>query len=350
MKKLILTTFGLLLFYICISQIPSGYYSNADGKIREDLKTALYEIIKTGHTSNTYASLWIHFQKTDKHPSGNVWDMYSSCNFVFVSNQCGNYNSECDCYNREHSFPSSWFGGDNYPMYADLHHVVPTDGWVNNKRSNFPFGKVGSISWTSQNGSKLGNSNYPGYSGVVFEPIDQYKGDFARIMFYMVTRYENLLSGWQMNEAGATAVLDGDIWPAFNPWARDLYLQWHEQDPVDQKEMMRNDSIFSIQNNRNPFIDHPEFARQIWGVDAGMNQTEMIHIAVYPQPASEELNISTGSFQGNVWIFDLFGTLHNCNEISESQFTVNVSSLNPGIYILKFVSGDQVVTQKFIKD
>lgn len=349
MKRIIILIFNIAAFQFCFAQIPQDYYVNTEGKIKEELKTELHEIIKTGHTSNTYASLWVHFQKTDKHPAGFVWDMYSNCNFIFVTNQCGNYSSECDCYNREHSVPASWIGGEFYPMYADLHHLLPVDGWTNNKRGNYPFGKVGSASWTSLNGSKLGNSNYSGYSGVVFEPVDQYKGDFARIMFYMVTRYENLLSQWQVNDVNATAVLDGNIWPAFNQWAGDLYLQWHEQDPVDQKELMRNDSVFSIQNNRNPFIDHPEFARQIWGPDAGIQNNEISQISIFPQPASDDISISMDYAKADIFIFDFPGRLCYSSTISESPSSVQISHLSPGIYFLKLIADDIIVTHRIIK-
>ena len=175
--------FLFLTFQFSFAQIPQDYYDQAEGKIQSELKSSLFQIVQNGHTQNTYASLWTHFQKTDKHSSGKVWDMYSDCDFIFITDQCTNFSAECDCYNREHSMPLSWMGGEIYPMYADLHHIVPVDGWTNGKRSNFPIGSVGSASWTSFNGSKLGTSNSPGYSGTAFEPIDEYKGDFARILF-----------------------------------------------------------------------------------------------------------------------------------------------------------------------
>ncbi len=106
------------------------------------------------------------------------------------ADQCGNYGGEGDCYNREHSWPKSW-SDEDAPMYSDLFHLYPTDGYVNGRRSNYPFGDVGSASWTSMNGSKVGSCSYPGYSGTVFEPIYEYKGDFARSYFYMTVRYYN---------------------------------------------------------------------------------------------------------------------------------------------------------------
>jgi endonuclease I len=334
-----------LLSFFCFmlhaySQIPPGYYDQAYGKYEQELKTALFEIISDGHTSNTYSSLWEHFQRTDKSPADRVWDMYSTCNFEFVTDQCGNYSAECDCYNREHSLPVSWMGGANqYPMYADLHHIVPVDAWTNNKRGSYPFGSVGAVSWTSQNGTKLGTSNYPGYSGTVFEPIDQYKGDFARIMFYMVTRYENLLSFWETNEANAAAVLDGEIWPGMDSWAISLYLEWHIQDPPDQKELMRNDSVFAIQNNRNPFIDFPVFAHMIWGPDAGLSGSSDIYPVVFPNPVADYISIQSPYDYEMMAVYDLTGRIHF--EAPYNSQNIDVSFLENGLYLLRLTGESQ---------
>jgi len=343
----------LSIFFVAtslFSQVPSGYYDAAAGKFKDELKTSLRTIISTGHTSNTYTSLWQHFARTDKHPSGQVWDMYSNCSFQFVTNQCGNYSAECHCYNREHSLPVSWMGGENqFPMYADLHHIVPVDGWTNSRRANYPFGRVGSVSWTSFNGSKLGTSNYPGYSGTVFEPIDQYKGDFARIMFYMATRYENLLPTWQGNDPNAAAVLDGQMWPGFNQWAITLYLQWHEQDPPDQKEISRNDSVFAIQNNRNPFIDYPFFAQMIWGPQATIEVDEISKkVILYPNPSSHEVSLRYFGEYELLTIYNLAGK--RICEIPLPVHSVNVAPFEQGFYIFT-LSGENVasLSVKFVK-
>ncbi|VAW26577.1 Endonuclease I, partial [hydrothermal vent metagenome] len=185
-----------------VANIPDGYYNTANGKSGYTLKTALYNIIK-GHNTKSYGALWNLYKTSDVKSNGKVWDMYSDIpggtpayEYTFVSDQCGNYSGEGSCYNREHSFPKSWFN-DASPMTTDPFHIVPSDGYVNGKRGNYPYGEVGSATFTSTNGSKLGASNYPGYSGTVFEPIDDYKGDFARGYFYMATRYENLIAGWE---------------------------------------------------------------------------------------------------------------------------------------------------------
>ncbi|NVO08615.1 MAG: endonuclease [Bacteroidales bacterium] len=253
------------------SQIPNGYYTAADGKTGATLKTALYNIIK-GHTDLGYDGLYNIYTTSDNLPSGKVWDMYSikadgTANYFFShtsGDRCGSYSTEGDCYNREHTFCDSWLGKAS-PQRSDAHHIVPTDGYVNNRRSSYPHGKVGTVSWTSSNGSKLGNSDpATGYSGIVFEPIDEFKGDFARMYFYVVTRYENLVAGWASN-GSAGELLDGTSFPAFKSWFKTLMLQWNQQDPVSQKEIDRNNAIYALQHNRNPYIDHPEYAEAVWG-------------------------------------------------------------------------------------
>ena len=180
------------------------YYQAADGKKGADLKTALCRIIynrdEGGDQSTAYKALWTHFQTTDVREDGKVWDMYSGISdFTFVTDQDkgSGGNKEGEFYNREHSFPNSWFGGKVQPMFTDLHHMYPTDKLVNNKRGNYPFGETNGESYKSANDfSKLGRCTYPGYTELVFEPNDKYKGDFARTYFYMVTCYEEKLADW----------------------------------------------------------------------------------------------------------------------------------------------------------
>ncbi len=255
---------AIILFSLrSIGQIPPGYYDPVENLFGDTLRFELSKIID-GHQAQSYSSLWSHFSNTDKKSDGTVWDMYSdqpggmpSYTFAFFSDQCGNYSGEGDCYNREHSFPRSWWGGSTgTPMYTDLFHVVPSDGYVNGRRGNLPYGETSNPNWTSSNGSKKGSSSFPGYSQEVFEPIDEYKGDFARGYFYMMTRYYNNISGWSSD------MLSGND---LSSWAKDLLLQWHRSDTVSMKEINRNEEIYSIQQNRNPYIDHPAYVELIWG-------------------------------------------------------------------------------------
>jgi len=241
------------------------YYQNADGKKGEALKTALCVIINP-HTERTYKQLWTDFQSTDMREDGKVWDMYSSItNYEFGTDQAGNFSKEGDKYNREHSFPKSWFN-DATPMYTDLFHLYPTDGTVNGKRDNHPFGEVANPSWTSAEGfSKLGTCTYPGYSGTVFEPNDEYKGDFARTYFYMVTCYEEKLPNWYENNPESQPTLDGNTYPGLSSWQLEMLMKWAKNDPVSEKETNRNNAVYDIQQNRNPYIDYPGLEEYVWG-------------------------------------------------------------------------------------
>lgn len=275
-KKQLLLVALLLVGIAGMAQPPAGYYDAIAGKMDKDVKTALFGIINQ-HTVRTYKELWTDLQTTDRRADGKVWDMYSNVtNFTFVDKQCGNYSKEGDCYNREHSLPNSWFGGDKQsPMYTDLFHMYPTDGFVNNMRGNNPFGEVGNVTKQSKGGySKLGSCSFPGYSGIVFEPDDEYKGDFARTYFYMVTCYEDRVATWD------SEMLSKDRYPAFSIWAIHLLLKWHRQDPVSQKEIDRNNVVYGIQNNRNPFIDYPVLAEFVWG-DYMLEPVDMKGLTLY---------------------------------------------------------------------
>ena len=191
-----------------------------------------------------------------------MWDIYSDIpggtpayEYTHGLKKCGSYSGENNCYNREHSFPDSWLGATN-PARSDLFHMYPTDGYVNNRRSNYPFGEVPSPSWTSTNGSKVGSNSFPGYSGTVFEPINEYKGDLARSAMYMSVRYYTEDGGFGSSPATSKSDL--------LTWYAQLLYSWSMRDTVSPKELNRNSAIFSIQKNRNPFIDHPEFAAELW--------------------------------------------------------------------------------------
>ena len=277
MKHIYSSIFTVALFTLfafnAYAQGPNDsgtYYQAADGKKGAELKTALCAIIYS-RTERTYKQLWTDFQTTDKKENGKVWDMYSNLReMTFVTDQAGNYKKEGDVYNREHSWPNSWFGGEVQPMYTDLHHLYPTDGFVNNKRSNYAFGETNGESYKSANDfSKLGACTYPGYTGTVFEPNDDYKGDFARTYFYMVTCYEEKLPDWFTNygtKEGVSQTIDGSKYPGLRDWQLEMLMKWTKNDPVSaDKETPRNNAVYTIQNNRNPFIDYPGLEEYIWG-------------------------------------------------------------------------------------
>lgn len=253
--------------------IPAGYYDAATGKTCEGLKTALFQIISSSHRPVINDSLIFQFRKTDikrrEVSSGSdsvIWDVYSDnpvgkdpYNFDPINDKCGNYNSEGDCFNKEHTVPVSWFSNSLIPE-GDYQHIYPTDGYVNGKRANYVFGEVANPVYQSLNGGRLGPSAVAGISGTVYEPLDSFKGDMARAFFYFVTRYQSQIPGWSNN----TDAFANSTYPSIDIFYLQQMLAWNQLDPVSQKEIDRNEGGFSYQKNRNPFVDHPEYVQQTW--------------------------------------------------------------------------------------
>jgi endonuclease I len=318
----------LLLFSLqAKSAIPAGYYNSTDGLMKAALKTSLYNTIK-GHTELSYAALWTAFQTTDKRADGKVWDIYSNTtNFIFVTNQDAGSGgtSEGQFYNREHSFPKSWFGGEVAPMYTDLFHLYPADKWVNNQRGNIPFGNVQSVTGYSANHyCEWGTSTESGSSLSVFEPADELKGDFARTYFYMVTRYENVVASWTSN--ANTEMLGGNTYPAFSNWAITVLLEWSRLDPVSAKEIARNDVIYSnFQHNRNPFIDFPSLAEYVWG-DSTTYAFHPLKYTSVPAVKSEVRLFVAWVEQGNVRVRTTVGKTIEIMDITGKTIVRSVAS------------------------
>lgn len=268
------------------------YYAAAEGKNGEELKTVLFNIItgeykgeqfqQIDYTNNkTSNDVWHAFYTTDVLEDGvTIRDRYS-CITSFVvgeDQQGGNGTNSCEggtedkhVYSREHSMPKSWFGGgtDVGPS-TDLFHLYPVDSYMNSVRNNHPYGENNGEKHTSSGGySKLGACTYEGYVGTCFEPNDEWKGDFARTYFYMVTCYEDNLPSWYANYAdsyeGCKATFDGNTYPGLSSWQLAMLLKWSRQDPVSDIETARNDAVCAIQHNRNPFIDYPGLEEFIWG-------------------------------------------------------------------------------------
>ena len=291
MKRIILfcviflSAFSVLAKTVTPAASLPTYYQQIDGKAGKTLFDAVQKVTKVGYSSLGYDGLWAAYPYTDVHDNGYVWDMYSDCTWKSInSNHCGNYSDECDCYNREHSIPKSWYGGTTSGPGCDIFHLVPTDGKVNGIRSNYPFGEVSSADYNKHGNKKgsaksitiTGGNTIAGNtgatisaSGTVFEPRDEYKGDFAR-------GYMGALLKW----AGDKAFTDGEGSKTFTTnystgsfgltkYGVALLMKWHRQDPVSQKEIDRNNGIQQTQGNRNPFIDYPYLAEFIWGEKAG---------------------------------------------------------------------------------
>jgi endonuclease I len=341
---ILITIWSLNLF----AQIPTGYYNSAEGLEGYQLKTALHNIIDN-HSDQSYGSLYDGYEDSDSdnyyENDGSVLDMYSEnpsgtdpyfYNHGF--NQCGTYNSENDCYNREHLFPQGFFNSAS-PMKNDIHFVVPSDGYVNGQRGNYPFGEVGSASWTSMNGSKRGTSSTPGYSGSVFEPIDEFKGDIARCLFYFITRYEGQLSGFDPHDNNNP--LDGSENRGYEQWHIDLLMSWHELDPVSQRDIDRNNAAYDYQGNRNPFIDHPEWVECVWGdvCNTSLDKTNSIDIKLFPNPVNERIIIESSEPLQSIKILDVCGkNIFKMENSKDVLININTSELNKGIYFIEITT------------
>ncbi|MFH1312463.1 MAG: endonuclease [Candidatus Eisenbacteria bacterium] len=340
------------------TSFPEGYYDTAESLAGEELRAALHDIIKN-HTAYSYDYAWTAFYTTDDKPNGKVWDIYSDVpggtppyEYTFGVDQGGVGGQEGMGYTREHSWPKSWFGGEVTPMYSDIFALYPCDAHVNGNRGVYPYGEVTSPVWISLNGSKVGLCSYPGYSETVFEPIDAYKGDLARTYFYMTTRYYTEDAGWP----GSPMTDGADLLP----WAIDMLLAWHEDDPVSQKELERNAAIYTIQNNRNPFIDRPEFATHLYvtaGVEGDPTGTLVAGISrVYPNPFNPSTTIRYSVPETafvTVALYDVLGkevakVVDARVEAGGHMCTLEAGDLSDGVYFLRLQAGVHSDTQKIV--
>jgi endonuclease I len=286
-----------------LAQAPHNtgtYYRTAHGKHGEALKTAFYNIIKNPSVL-TYDDLWKAYKISDIRMvdgDSTIWDMYSA--ITRYAPDCPHKNSyEGSGINREHSFPKSWFGSIK-PAYSDVVHVIPTDGYINNMRSDLPYGETDSPTKGSKGidgakyYSKVGACSVEGYTKNVFEPDDEYKGDLARIYFYMATCYEPLIATWTSDMLGGTS------YQPFSSWALPMLMKWSEEDPVSQKETDRNAAIWRLQGNRNPFVDYPGLEEYLWGdlVDEGFS-----YDGVTPATEDQTVAATTSDIPLNRFVF-----------------------------------------------
>ncbi len=383
--------FALLISGFAFAQIPSGYYSTATGT-GYTLKTKLYNKIK-GHTDKGYNGLWTTYATSDRdnqyENDNSIIDIYSEnptgvdpYKYTLNTSQCGTYSVEGNCYNREHVVPQSSFNSAA-PMVSDAHHIPPTDGKVNGIRANYPHGKVAIASVTTKNGSKLGTSGVSGYTGTVFEPINEFKGDIARMYFYFATRYENTVASYT-----SFAMFNGTNTTTFKPAFLSMLKTWHSQDPVSAREIARNNAIYVRQGNRNPFIDHPEYVAAIWGsipaarnsvdtneeflsksnnletidfdqqsseekiqmeFEANLEAVIINDFDVYPNPSNGSFNIDLISSNKNnsIEIYSVFG-----EKVFETSTFVNksisISNLKKGIYLIKLNQDETSITKKLV--
>lgn len=271
----------LLSFSVFAESLTPGFYNSANGLKDGALKDALKTLIRD-HTAIPYgsgaSSTWGVFFYSDRNDEGYMMDMYCD-EWSYVSNP-GDVASGC---NIEHSFAKSWWGGSKNDAYKDCYHLNPSNSTANSARSNYPLG-VPETDIKTSGSLKVGKIHHPtlNVDFSVFEPKDEYKGDFARAYFYMATCYghwsngdiDEVLSqynGWRVDNAqvGSKYAMQNDNYLEFQPWEQEILIQWHRQDPVSEKEIKRMDAVSNFQHNRNPFIDYPYLAEFIWGEKAG---------------------------------------------------------------------------------
>ncbi len=349
-KRLSISIF--IWLYLCVfisAQIPANYYNNAIGKQGAELKTALHNIIRP-HTILEYYSSSTYFKSTDWHPNNYFWDMYSNYQRTSWTGM-----------NREHNMPKSWWSEtpETTDAYSDLHNLYPSDAQANSAKSNFPLGIVSANPTYSNGVVKVGANSYSGYSGSVFEPANEYKGDFARDYMYVVTCYEDYAMQWR--SLGTASMLMHNTYPVFKPYAINLLMEWHRADPVSPKEINRNNAVYNIQQNRNPFIDYPLLAEYLWGKftseiwDGTSDEPETNSPLIYkynavkhsvfvklkkPAKASYAIYSMSGDLKQN-------GTMDTSSEISLKDSNTN-SKYEKGVYILTVYAGARRKTVKLM--
>ena len=324
MKRTLLSLVLTLALGVVWAQGPNGsanYYQGADGLKGKALKTKLSSIISSGVTVISYKGLYDAYKKTDTRSDGYVRDWYSNItNYRHGIDNKGNYSKEGDMYNREHSVPQSWFGDGN--IKSDIVHVLPTDGYVNNRRGNLPLGEVNNATYQSANGySKLGSCRTSGYSGTVFEPNDEIKGDMARIYFYMITRYEGSCGSW------GNSVFTSQ-YPGLTQWTLDMMMRWSKDDPVDDREVERNNAVYETQHNRNPFVDYPGLEEYTWG-------TKMNEPFSYDNYAGAEVDPNfvhepIFSHPGGTFVLSVDVTITTNTADADIYYTLDGSDATPG--------------------
>ena len=250
---------------------PLTYYEDITADSGIELLGELHDLITTTHkTYTTYEDCKTpeYVAKTDSDGGGDVMEFYSQTS---IDKAWGKGNQ--GTWNREHVWCKSlsndvWnesYGG------SDMHHIRPVESGLNSARNNSPYGEVvcssaNALYYEDSNNNPVALGGHK--ENDVFEPLDNVKGDVARIIFYLYTHYNDYSnvggttngSGGKFGDLDFSFIVDGS-----EEQAIETLLAWNELDPVSQQEEDRNEAVASYQGNRNPFIDHPEYADYIWG-------------------------------------------------------------------------------------
>ena len=329
-----------LLYLICFgfiinvteAQIPPGYYDDAAGLTGDELKDALHEIIKN-HDPPSYNDLRDFILKeSDEDPNNpnNVILLYSG-----ISRDKDLFGGNVGEWNREHVWAKSHGDfGNNPPEGTDAHHIRPSDVQINSIRGNLDF--------------DMGGDPVPGAPGCKkdidsFEPRDEVKGDVARMIFYMDVRYDG-----GSGELNLIVVDEVNTFPSPEHGKLSTLLEWHQQDPPDDFERNRNDVVYSYQENRNPFIDHPEFVEEIWGDPSSIHITEQVFIRCYPNPAIDNLYIE---YQNNVTLtyslLNIDGKQFMEGQIQAEKSLIDISLIRNGLFLLLIRDENNNVIKQF---
>lgn len=356
------TIFSLfIIIQNSFGQIPNGYYNNAKNLTGQELKSALNNIIKR-HTkypyTNSSTDVWDILKEADRDPnnSNNVIGIYSNFSMDAMAEYAGGSG-----WSREHVWAQSRGNFDrSHDAGTDTHHIRACDISTNSARSNRNF-DYGDFNYVDKSGtykgstdSKTSNSNF------VWEPRDEVKGDVARMIFYMATRYEGN-NGEPDLELTENHLSNGDQSPLHSKLS--VLLEWHLMDIVSDEERRRNDIIYGFQNNRNPFIDHPEYVCKIYNCNIVNTVTSLIDnglktdfsVNLYPNPSENTIKLDIKLIKTQtIWVevLNMKGQIfYSSNKIKTNLYEkiLDVEALENGFYVLKIYSNSGVqMTKKFV--
>ncbi|MBO6516408.1 MAG: endonuclease [Bacteroidia bacterium] len=304
------SAFGSLSVNVLGTGTYDAYYAGTQNLYEEDLKAALKSAISKGYVNLGYNGARDRMYGSIDNKGGKVTCVYTGRSASFNTRSGANSNS----FNCEHTWPQSLFN-KNEPERADIHHLFPTDVDANSRRSNYRFGVVSSSTWSS-GGSKLG--------GGVFEPRDVHKGDVARAMLYFATRYQNYSSFLSAQES--------------------ILRKWSEEYPPNQASKDRNEAIFGVQKNRNPFVDYPEFLERITSISSQSKAPDVYKVT----PSAGEVDLSVSSTNSFTYMLVLSNVGNK--EVNFTSITNSSSGMKVQESSVSIAPGESKTVELFFLD
>ena len=349
----------LIVHSTAMAQIPPRYYNAASGLTGVALKNTLNDIINN-HIEYPYTSsstdVWdiLKVADRDSNNTSNVIGIYSG----FSMNGAAEYNGGSG-WSREHVWPKSRGNfTDAKGVGTDVHHIRAEDVSTNSARANRNFDDS-DTQYIDGSGS---TNSYIDATNWAWEPRDEMKGDVARMIFYMTVRYEGE-NGELDLELTDVLLPKGDKSP-FHGKASVL-MQWHIEDPVSSEERRRNDIVYGYQNNRNPFIDHPEYVCLIYGTYCASLVLSLdsmppkkdeignmdVQISIYPNPVKDMLEVGTQEeWMERVEMVNISGNTVIKKKCLSRKVLLDVGGLPKGIYFLKVFSAYSCEIKKVVVD